>query len=455
MSPRQFLRLLPLAAIAIVAACSEKFDTSSNCPVLCTDQSLVVHDTTFDIVQLDSAFSGFTGIGERWPAPGLPTPSGGGFLYETFVTVANRPDSLDVRQVFRFDTLPQTLSSSDTTPITAVTDSRLLLVIDTVRSVFSTAPVTIDVFDLDDSTLASDTAQAPLALRFTAARKIASRSFTRADVVADTIAGFGTAGTLRALSITIPDSVMLSHITGSHRLRIGLRVTSAGSAAIRLVAPSVNSAGLVPRLTYDPSPDTAIKAWQVSTLYSGTTDSPELLRGQTLVLRDLTSLLNDGSIEAGGLRASRSLLQVTLPRSFLDTVTVVRATLDLTQRPKRSDPGAADGVRIRARVAIAGPVFGTDVRRQVELLDPLLEGVQLPSLLIAPRDSGVKSFDVAAAVRVWLAQDATIPTSFVLYSEGEAFQEQRAAFYSHRSAIASVRPRLRVTYTTRREGVIP
>ncbi len=455
MSPRQLLRCLPFAAILLVAACSENLDTSKSCPILCSDNALAFKDTTFDIVQFDSAFGGFSGVGERWPAPGLATSNGLGFLYETFVPVVNRTDSVDIRQVFRFDTLPRKLSATDTTPISAVTSSKLLLVIDASRSVIPVGSTTVSMYDVDDSTVTDDTTSSILAARFTSSRLIATRSFTRADVVADTITGFVSDTTFRSFAISIPDSVMLRYIRGARRLRIGLKVTSASSAALRFVAPSVNSAGLTPRITYDPSPDTAVAAWLVSTQYSGAVTSPERLRSQSLVLRDNTPRLNDGSLEVGGLVGVRSLFRVKIPRSFLDAVTIVRASFDLVQRPLRTVPGATDGVRARMRIVIAGPAFGTDPRRQVEFLDPTIERVSLPSLLLTPADSGVRSFDVGAALRLWVAQDSTIPTAFVLYSEGETFQEQRPAFYSRRNSVTALRPRLRVTYTARREGAIP
>ena len=455
MSPRQFLRCLPLAAIAIAAACSERLDTSKNCPVLCTDASLVFRDTTLDIVQFDSAFTGFTGAGERWRAPSLATSNGAGFLYETFVPVVNRTDSVDIRQVFRFDTLPRTLSASDTTSITAVTDSKLLLVLDTARSVIPAGSTTVSLYDIDDSTVTDDTTASILGARFTAQRLIAARTFTRAEAFGDTISGSGSGVTIRAFAIPIPDSVMLRYIRTARRMRIGMRVTSSAPAALRFVAPTVNSDGLVPRVTYDPSPDTAIRAWAVSTQYNGSVTEPSRFRAQSLVLKDLTPLLNDGSLEVGGLVGVRSLLRVKIPRAFLDKITIVRASLDLTQRPLRNVPGADNGVRMRARVTIAGPALGTDPRRQVELLDPTLEGVTLPSLNVVPRDSGVKSFDVGAALRLWITQDSTLPTGLVLYSESETFQEQRPSFYSRRATNPALRPRLRVSYTTRREGAIP
>ena len=455
MSSRQFLRCLPFAAILIAAACSERLDTSKNCPVLCTDNRLVFRDTTLDVVTFDSAFPGFDGVGERWPAPGLATSNGVGFLYETFVPVVNRPDSVDIRQVFRFDTLPRTLSANDTTSIAAVTDSKLLLVVDTARSLIPPGATTVSLYDVDDSTVADDTTPAILAARFTPGRLITSRTFTRAEVLADTISGAGSAVTIRAFAVTIPDSVMLRYIKGPHRMRIGMRITSATSAALRFVAPSVNSDGLVPRLTYDPSPDTAIRALSITTQYNGSSATLPRFRAQSLVLRDRTPILNDGSLEVGGLVGVRSLLKVKIPRSFLDTVTIVRASLDLTEKPQRTVPGAADGVRLRARVTVAGPALGTDPRRLVELLDPTIEGVLLPSLQVAPRDSGVKSFDIGGALRLWITQDSTLPTAFVLYSEGETFQEQRPAFFSSRAANPALRPKLRVSYTTRREGAVP
>jgi hypothetical protein len=454
-NPRLLFRCLPFVAILVIAACSERLDSSKNCPLLCTDNSLVFRDTTFDVVQFDSAFAGFTGEGERWPAPGLATSNGFGFLNETFVPLVNRPDSVDIRQVFRFDTLPRRLSATDTTPITALTDSKLLLVIDTARSVIPTTPVTVSVYDVDDTTVLNDTLPAVLASRFTADRLIASRTVTPAEIIADTISGSGSAATIRSFSVNIPDTVLLRYVTRNRRLRIGLRVTSGASTALRFVAPSVNSSGLVPRLTYDPSPDTAVAAWLVSTQFNGSVSQPERFRSQSLVVRDDTPRLNDGSLEVGGVVGIRSLLRMKIPRSFLDTVTIVRASLDMVQRPQRTVPGASDGLRVRMRVTIAGPALGTDPRRQVEFLDPTIEGVLLPSVRLTPRDSGVKSFDIGSAVRLWVQQDSTIATGLVLYSEGEVFQEQRLAFYSRRNAVAALRPRLRVTYTTRREGAVP
>ena len=96
-----------------------------------------------------------------------------------------------------------------------------------------------------------------------------------------------------------------------------------------------------------------------------------------------------------------------------------------------------------------------DPRRLAEVLDPTLEGVQLPSLRLMVADSGVKAFEVGGALERWVAQDTSVATNFILYSEGETLQEQRPAFFSTRAANRALRPRLRVTYTTRREGAIP
>ena len=148
-------------------------------------------------------------------------------------------------------------------------------------------------------------------------------------------------------------------------------------------------------------------------------------------------------------------MRVKIPRAFLDTVTIVRASLDLTQRPQRTAPGATEGVRVRLRIGIAGPALSGDPRRLAEVLDPTLEGVQLPSLRLTVADSGVKAFDVGGALRLWVGQDTSVATNFILYSEGETLQEQRPAFFSRRATVPSLRPRLRVTYTTRREGAIP
>jgi hypothetical protein len=439
----------------VAAACTESLDTSVNCPALCVANAAVFRDTTFDIVQFDSAFTGFTGAGERWPAPGILSSNGTTFRYDSYVPVISRPDSVDVRQVFRFDTLPKTFSATDTTPITAVTGSKLLLVVDTARSSIPVGPTTISVYDVDDSTVADDTLPSLLAARFVPGRVISQRTFTRAQVLADTIPGIGVFGPIRAFTITIPDAVMLRYIRAG-RMRIGLQITSPGSASLSLLAPTVNAASLVPRLEYDPSPDTLVVPWGVATRYTPVIfNEPERFRAQSLVVRDVTVPLNDGSLEVGGLVGTRSLLRVRIPRAFLDTVNVVRASFDLTQRPQRNAPGARDGVIVRLRLGVAGPALGTDPRRVVEFLDPTLEATQLRSTQIFAADSGVRSFDVGQALRIWQVQDSTLPTDFVLYGEGETYQEQRPAFFSRRSANAAVRPRLRVTYTLRREGAIP
>jgi hypothetical protein len=455
-SSRLFLRCLPFVVIAVIAACSERLDTGQNCPVLCQSNALVFRDTSFEIVQFDSSYGGFTGLGERWPAPGLQTLNGNSFQNESFVPAINRPDSVDVRMVFRFDTLANTLSATDTTKITALQLSRLLLVVDTSRSVIPAGSSTVDLYDVDDSTVANDTSDAVLSARFVPSRLIASRTFTRDEILADTISGTGAVSTIRAFTVPIADTVMLRFVTKARRLRIGVRVRSASSIALRFVSPSTNAASLVPRLSYDPSPDTAVKAWEVFTRFRPVIENaPERFRAQTLIVRDRTTPLNDGSLETGGLIGTRGLMKVRIPRSFLDTVTVVRATLDMTQRPQRTVPGATDGVRVRLRVAIAGTALGSDPRRLVELLDPTIENVLLNSLRLRSADSGVKSFDVAPAIRVWQAQDSSLATALVLYSEGETFQEQRPAFYSRRNSNPALRPRLRITYTTRREGAIP
>ena len=455
MSLRPLFRFLPLAAIAVVAACSERLDTSENCPLLCQSNALVLKDTTFEIVQLDSAFGGFTGDGERWRAPALPTADERGFLYETFVPVITRPDSVDIRQVFRFDTLPVQRSATDTTTITTVTQSRILLVVDTSRSVLSAAPSTIAVYDVDDITETGEVSAAVLASRFTPARLIASRTFTRAEVFADTIPGSGALVTIRQFSVAIPDSVMLRFVRTTRRARLGFRLTSATSTALAFVAPRVNAAGLTPRISYDPSPDTLVQPWVVQTRFVGNSVIPEQQRAQTVVVRDNTPVRADGSIEVGGLVGVRTVLRVRIPRRFLDTVTVVRASLDLTQRPQRTMPGASDAIRLRFRLGIAGSALLSEPRRIAEVLDPTIEGVQLLSLRLAPSDSGVKAFDIGSALSLWQSQDSAAPTNLVLFSEGETFQTQRLAFFSQRSGTPSLRPRLRVTYTVRREGAIP
>ena len=50
--------VLALVAAGILAACTEDFQGGAACPALCPEQNVVVFDTSFDPVELDTTVTG-------------------------------------------------------------------------------------------------------------------------------------------------------------------------------------------------------------------------------------------------------------------------------------------------------------------------------------------------------------------------------------------------------------
>jgi hypothetical protein len=84
-----------LVAAVTVVACTEDYEGGAACPALCPEQNVVVIDTTFDPVVLDTTV--------------FPFPTTG---TETELLLARRGDTVDTRPVIRFDSLRST-----TTPV--------------------------------------------------------------------------------------------------------------------------------------------------------------------------------------------------------------------------------------------------------------------------------------------------------------------------------------------------
>src|SRR5262245_60394391 len=91
---RMSLVVAALVAVAAVAACTEDYEGGAACPSLCPEQNVVVIDTTFDPVALDTTV--------------FPFPTTG---TETELLLARRGDTVDTRPVIRFDSLPKYYNS--------------------------------------------------------------------------------------------------------------------------------------------------------------------------------------------------------------------------------------------------------------------------------------------------------------------------------------------------------
>ena len=419
--------VLAFVASGVIAACAEDYQGGAACPALCPEQSVVVFDTTFDPVELDTTVTGF-------PTHGT----------EMELLLARRGDTVDTRPVIRFDSLPIFYNSGAATgdTIIQVIDSPYVkLRINRPASKF-TQPVTFEVFDVD--TIKSDSA---------AAAQDTSTSAERVLFRPDRLIGGITLDTAQITdSIRIPlDSLkVLSKIVGRARLRLGFRATSAGPVQIRIVAYEGGDPAVV---RFRPSADTSFRALTVF-------PRSVVPRSQPTLAADLTDYVHvfafppmpDATfLTVGGVPGRRVLIRFNIPAIILDSSNVLRATLELTQRPVQSVDDTSK-LAIYPLVVTAGTNI-TDVGRSTFLTNAPNSGFD--SVLFAPRDSGVREIEIVNALRAWsLPISKTAQRGIVLRAGPESLDPRFVSFFSS-SAPVHLRPRLRVSYSPVRSFGIP
>lgn len=415
-APGRVLALFAAFATAMaLGACGEKLDGGAACPALCPAQNVDIKDTVLEVVAIDTSVAGF-------PSPGT----------EFYMLLAARGDTVDTRGVIRFDSLPAnyTRSSGGDTTITSVDSAFLQIRVDSVGT-RATQPVTIEAYDVD--TTAADTLLSALVPLFRPDRLIGSATFA--------------AAALRdSLRVPISNAALLAKIGGAKRIRVGLRATSASSATVRLFTVETNGQGSI---SFRPSADTAVKPIVVAP----TSLSPVGDRALATDLRDYTIIVKapprdtGGVLTVGGLPSHRIYLRFAIPRFIVDSSTVLRATLLLTQRPSAFGT-AADSVIVFPVVVTASDAV-TDIARATNVLS--LPGLGIDSVRFVPSDSGAREIDIVYALRQWGAQ-AKSPTrtqeAIVLRAQLEGATAGEATFYST-EAPAALRPRLRLSYVSR------
>jgi hypothetical protein len=218
-----------------------------------------------------------------------------------------------------------------------------------------------------------------------------------------------------------------------------VRIAPGANAQLRIGALLAGQPA--PRLTFDPASDTTFLPLDITpstTLPGAATD--DVLRLSytvyTLAVRGAPSFL-PGTLRVGGFPAQRAYLRFDIPSSILDSSTVVRAELLLTQRPAGgSDRGDSVGVQPMvgiARGTITDPYFAT-------------------ALAAAGNLAGVDS--VRLVPRGWSTLGPDVTRFLALRIGGEGTQGAEIRFHD-RTAPAALRPRLRVTYLPRTEFTLP
>lgn len=401
-----------IGVVLTIAACSEKLDAGTSCPLLCPEQAITLRDTIIDAAVSDTTVTGLPPVGA-----------------ESYLMLASHGDTVETRAIIRYDTLPQTFTRSglDST-ITSIDSAYLITPLAKPDSLKRPkVPVTIEAYDVD--TTGTDTVAAVLAPLFRPDRLIGSKTFAPESL-------------LDTLRIPISTDSVLDRVKKGTRLRVGLRIVSSRGVDLRVGSTGL---GLGVTLHIIASKDTAASPVNVAPVSHTPTDQPFLsspLADYTIVINGITQappLL----LGVGGVPSRRSYIRFDVPSHIVDSTTIVRASLLLTQSPNRR-LDLHDSIYVYSLAVLASPAI-TDVGTLLQFVgSPGQFG--LDSLLLAPADSGVVSFEIVNLVRTWRGQATTVsPRSVALRSAVEGQLPGEIDFFSTR-APASVRPRLRITY---------
>ena len=406
-----------LFGVVALSACGEKLEAGAACPLLCpATKDVGLKDTTVDAIALDTTVAGFPLIGEEAP-----------------LLLAARGDTLDTRVIFRFDSIGKTFphpSAPADTIVTHVDSAMLRVILDTTRAVgvpaLPTEPVTIELYDVDSP---ADTVAADLLPLFTASRLLGSKTFAPESLAKDT------------LFLPVAPATVLDRIIKGTRLRIGLRLVSPTSTQLRINSSA--TAGAI--LRFKPAADTAVSVGRLSK--TPTDSTLETLRNDladyVITAKGLTQPPAN-TISVGGYPARRTYLRFLLPSHIVDSSTVVRATLTLTQYPMRDSPNALDSLGVYPFAVTAGTVV-TDISRLLRLVTVNTFNAA-DSLRVVPADSGTRRLELVNLVRVWRnAKPEQTQRALVLAIGEESLNPAIAAFFASEAPV-ELRPRLQLTY---------
>jgi hypothetical protein len=413
---------LAVAATIVIAACSEKTEAGDGCPLLCPQTAVTLADTTIEAsIVSDTTVTGLPPIGN-----------------ETFTMLASHGDTLDTRVIIRYDTIQQTYSKNSLDSTIVKIDTATLiapLIIDTLHR--PTVPLTIEAYNVD--TTGTDTVASILGSLFRPSRLIGSKTFAP-ESLTDT------------LRIPISTDTVLDRVLNGTRLRVGLRVVSSKSVDLRFGS---SQSGTPITLQIKASLDTAATPVTVQPL-SATPADQAFLAGP---LADYTIVIAGGTgnsptiLGVGGVPSRRVFMRFNVPASIIDSTTVVRASLLLTQNPNRR-LSPSESVFVYPVAILAGPAV-TDVASALQFLGSNGQ-FGLDSLSLAPGDSGVRSFEIVGLVRTWRGQPTTVsPRTIALRSGAEGSLPAEIDFFSTKAANAALRPRLRITYVPQTSYGIP
>lgn len=435
--PNRLATFLTVALlIAGASACAEDFQGGTGCPVLCPESGFdIEHDTLDAVIALDTAIRGY-------PLPGE----------ENALTLLQRfgnGDTVITAGIVRFDFIAKTLpaGTNDSTPIVKL-DSVILrlnaepLGLDSLsgRDTSKRVPVTIEVYDVD--TAASDFDTAAVRARFRPENVIGS--FTaRRDSLTDSV-------------FVALDTAAVRARVQTGRLRIGLRIRSDTSMTVPIRSTEGGGPLFLRYHATAASGDTATRTITPASESSGEAGDVPILDDYMIVLRG-TPPPPPQILAIGGLPAHRVYLRLAIPPRLIDSVTVVRASLVMTQTPVRGRSDDTVRAALQPNVSIARPIVEPG---RAALLVRSVSGLEERAR--APIDSGIVRFELAGpaivlpnAITLWrFTPEGELPRALVIRSSLEGHFPSEFHFFSS-EAPANLRPRLEISYVRRVDFSLP
>ena len=412
-----------MGAMLVVTACTEEFQGGAGCPLLCPQAQAPFIDTIINAIDLDTTLG---------PYPLLGLTNG--------VLLASRGDTLETHVIVRFDNLPTTFNPNNQSaqaPITTVDSAMLRFFVDTTGSK-AKGEFTIEVFNVD--TTSADSSSVVLRTLFRPDRKLGA-VVIRAGALAD------------SLRVPIADAFIEQQIALAGRVRLGVRIVNTANVQLRLGAFSNGQAE--PQLRFDPNTDTLYRPLDVvpRTAFVGSESDDALRLAYTvygLTIRG-SEPVPPGTVSVGAWPSRRAYFRFAIPRAIVESSTVVRAELLLTQRPSFSvDRG--DSISVQPFIGISTSAVSDLYFATALAANGFLAGVS--GARFVPQDSGQRTFNIVNLVRGWSALNANVTRFVALRIDGEGTLGAEIRFHDL-TAPAAQRPRLRITYLPRTEFALP
>ena len=413
-------------ALFVATACTENLDAGRACPALCPNPQVTIADTILPGVLFDATVT----------TPLLPGE-------EAFTSLARRDDgALDLRAVTRFDTLVDFFTvrrggTDATDTVRAVTNARLRLQVLDSSYRAPTDSVTLAVYNVD-TTGVSDTAVAPVAALFRPDRLVGSRKAGRGQLI-DT-----------SFTIPIADSLVNGALARSSRIRLGIRIESAGNTYLGVLRGMT----LLGRPVFN-QPNDAFSADSLAA-FAQSSFTPRddariapLLSQYTLVVKG-TEAPPAGVISATTYPQRRIYMRFEVPRRLIDSTQILRATLRMTQLPSPiAISNDTAGLHLLLGLARASV---TDTTRAA-LLTESISGFggrgaitgDFPHL-VSSSGSGQRLFEVVPQLRSWSGVDPSDQPYAIIMRVEPVFIGVMDVRFASTEAGASTRPTLQITY---------